>query len=347
VDLEILKISLMKIKPAFPRGGRALKWSMIIGILCLAMINWGCGISFGTVQPTRLPDQLPGTDIIFDSEIGLGFVNADGTDPTYINFVANKTSSFGGPPLLIKATTAENNQLLIGVEGPSLFTARVGEFAVVCDEWRNEFNHLSLNQNSFIVDQVEGLAVYNLQDCGTSNPPVKVYTGIHGVLSPDRQYVAEVIWTVDQPEAFYPIKTPTLTVHSLDANVDKLVLTGAFPAWSRDGQWLAYTGADGIYVVGLAGDGKPQRAVEHHALFTKVNMPLYDANQLELIPPAVSWSPDGKWLVYHLHRADAPEHHRIYQSDYDIYKANVDTGEEVRIVEHGINPYWRWPPQQP
>ncbi len=335
----------MKYKQSHSRDIPVSKWAMIVGIVCLALINSGCGITLFERQATRLPDRLPDTDIIFNTEGGLGFVNADGETPAYIDFIANKTSTFGGPSLLIQATTMENNQLLVGVEGPALFTARVGEFAVVCEQWRNEYNYLSLNQNAFIVDQKEGLAVYDVQDCGTSNPPLKVYTGIHGVLSPDRQYVAEVTWTEDlQTDTFPHIQKPSLAVHSLTENEDKLVLTGANPTWSLDSQWLAYTGADGIYVVRLAGDGKPQRVVEHHSLFTKVKMPLYDGNQLEILPPAVSWSPDGHWLVYHLHRADAPDRfNNLYQSDYDIYKVNIDTGEEVRIVEHGINPYWRWP----
>ncbi|MBN1936423.1 MAG: hypothetical protein JW934_17285, partial [Anaerolineae bacterium] len=56
-------------------------------------------------------------------------------------------------------------------------------------------------------------------------------------------------------------------------------------------------------------------------------------------PLRASWSPDGNWVVYSK---------RVYRDGayhQDIYKLNIDTGEEIKLVENGLNPHWYWPPQ--
>jgi Tol biopolymer transport system component len=53
--------------------------------------------------------------------------------------------------------------------------------------------------------------------------------------------------------------------------------------------------------------------------------------------PFPSWSPDGKWLVYH--RCSKPECALI--DDYDIYKVEIATGIEYKIIEHGVFPDWK------
>jgi Tol biopolymer transport system component len=58
-------------------------------------------------------------------------------------------------------------------------------------------------------------------------------------------------------------------------------------------------------------------------------------------PPKPIWSPDGNWLVYHKCELEDPERECLYLEDYVIYKVNVHTGEEVKIIEGGLNPYWR------
>ena len=82
------------------------------------------------------------------------------------------------------------------------------------------------------------------------------------------------------------------------------------PEWSRDGEWLAFVGEDGIFIVGR-GSQEPRQIVEETCV---------------LSPP--SWSPDGQWIVY-----SCPS---------EIYKVNVDTGEVTRIFDSGCCPLWRW-----
>ncbi len=84
---------------------------------------------------------------------------------------------------------------------------------------------------------------------------------------------------------------------------------GQWPAWSRDGEWLAYTiYEDGLYVVRK--DGSEKRKLVDNPRVGEA-----------------SWSPDGAWLIY---------------GRRTIYKINVETGEEYELYQGGNHPNWRW-----
>ncbi len=107
---------------------------------------------------------------------------------------------------------------------------------------------------------------------------------------------------------------------------------GVNPTWSPDGEWLAYTGYDGLYVARW--DGSQKRRV----------LPCTTQESMEDIwgwegpaiwwkwPPRPDWSPDGKWLIYHRREGEG----------YNIYKLNVATGEEELLIRDGVHPQWRW-----
>ncbi|MDY7080493.1 MAG: hypothetical protein SXV54_26740 [Chloroflexota bacterium] len=124
-----------------------------------------------------------------------------------------------------------------------------------------------------------------------------------------------------------PPKTQySITVVDLDAQEEWTVGEGVVPSWSPDGEWLAYTGADGIYVV--RADGTERRRVLEYCACCQATPSGVTWNDW---PPLPEWSPDGKWLVYH----------REEQGEYAIYKLSLETGEEVLIIEGGLNPDWR------
>ena len=110
----------------------------------------------------------------------------------------------------------------------------------------------------------------------------------------------------------------------------EVIAYGREPSWSRDGEWLAYTALNGVYIVRKDG--------------TEVRKLVDIDSRSESYPntsqgigwygglPAPSWSPDGKWIVYHRMISDGPA----------IYKVNVESGEEIGIFKGGIYPNWRW-----
>ncbi len=95
---------------------------------------------------------------------------------------------------------------------------------------------------------------------------------------------------------------------------------GYFPSMSRDGAWLAYYNLSGDLIVRNIKSGV-EKTVTH--VFTD-NDP-YSSNSDFLFLPG--WSPDNKWLVYNT-------------PDGKIYKANIETGENIYIT-YGWAPDWR------
>jgi WD40 repeat protein len=106
---------------------------------------------------------------------------------------------------------------------------------------------------------------------------------------------------------------------------EQVVGHGLAPVWSRDGEWLAFTGVDGIYIVRKDGS-EIRRLVEMEASHEKETGPW--PNRISI----VSWSPDGKWLVYD----------RLSPDGAIIYKVNVESGVETEVFRGGIYPDWRW-----
>lgn len=110
---------------------------------------------------------------------------------------------------------------------------------------------------------------------------------------------------------------------------------------------MAYTGPDGIYVVNLLGSAEniPRKIISHQNTNPNdfENNALYMSGGMPSIyfPPIVSWSPDGKWLVYSLFNGNQGQDPSGEPSFYSIYELNVKTGEEVKLVEGGLSPYWR------
>jgi hypothetical protein len=106
----------------------------------------------------------------------------------------------------------------------------------------------------------------------------------------------------------------------------RVVGRGLAPAWSLDGEWLAFTGEDGIYVVRR--DGADLRCV--------VDFPVPSSEKDKYLwnrrMPAAAWSPDGEWLIYHRITANGPT----------IFKTRVETGEEIEVYQGGMFPHWRW-----
>jgi hypothetical protein len=297
---------------------------------------------------TLAPNSFPNTDLVFTTASGVGFANADGSKETYFDFSAYVPGMIAGtsPADIGRPIVTSDSHLVIAkvstyisywyVTNPNLLVLwRSNEYPVFCLSWGLQtMPLLTKDQNHILIHSEEGIAAYDLDSCGTDEEPLSVYKGVSGIISPDVKYVA---YTGNQVEAPYD---RTITIRNLTSNEERIINQGDFPAWSHDSKSLAYTGVDGIYRVDISKDAEPIRVVLFHNPAGYIHPTYSHINQLP--PPEAAWSPDGRWLVYH----------RLTEVDHDgsdlpnfhsIFKLNIETGEEIKIIDNGIYPYWRWP----
>ncbi len=323
-------------------------WMIVLLVVCLisSIVVVSCGIEFSKLRPAPAPKPFPDADIVYRGDEELGFINADGSGLTtirfnvaYNNFVSTWESPMiaGDDEALIVAVT--NYPGLMG----KIFAAHPGEVAMDCG-WGG-IVRLAADGHHLLLETFEGQKKYLPKDCGTGNPPEKVYSGISGALSPDEQYSAEARWSGSGADY-----KPSLVLHDLKTGEEKIVGEGTLPVWSRDGQWLAYTGPDGIYIV-QAGvvNAKPKRLVSLEILHPEFGRKVYTTDEGSLYyPPIASWSPDGRWLVYHEYHSDPVGRRAKFAAKYySIAKVNVETGETTKLLDGGFSPFWRWPVEEP
>lgn len=294
---------------------------LVISVVC-------CGSILNDFVPARMPDPIPAADIVYTRSAQLGFVNADGSGLTRIRFNVpynNFVSTWGSP-----IVTGDNQALMItftnspGLIG-NVFIARPGEVAVNC-EWYG-IPRLAADGRHIWIETLEGQEKYLPEDCGTGKPPEKVYKGVFGALSPDEEYAAKA-------------GEDGIRLRTLTTGEERIIGEGGYPVWSRDGRWLAYTDTDGIYIVQNSPGAQPRRL----ASFTEPFAGVYREYDYAVI---ASWSPDGKWLVYHdYHSKPVNPHAEFGAQHYSIMKVNMETGETIKLVDGGFSPFWRWPVEE-
>lgn len=298
-------------------------------------------------RPLAAPEVFPNTDIIYSGWRGVGFVNADGSGQQTFRFqvVWHDPRDYGQEIFFMSG----DHKTLVTVytfagRAPLgyVYIAHPGEFAVNCT-WTG-IVRLTPDQTHILLETNHGQEQFSFADCGTGNLPKEVSNGDLGTLSPDEQYaVGENMSGVVRDENKYDHLLYNLLLHDLRTGEQRVIKDGRFPVWSRDSQWLAYTGVDGIYVIQNNPDAEPRRVVAMERL--SINVPLYADGEY---PPIVSWSPDGKWLVYHMLSENPEGVKAVYGGyHYSIFKINMETGETVKLLNNGLYPYWIWPAEKP
>lgn len=287
-------------------------------------------------QPVAAPTVFPDREIIYIGGEGLGFMDADGSNPETFPFQALHHSVLD-EGMEIYIMTGDHSNLVIIDTGYSTFQgsvliARPGEFAVNCG-WDGTVL-LAPDQKHILIGTKQGWEEYLITDCGeNTNLPVRSISGVSGILSPDERYSVDpqYSWNEEDGNKF------DLIVQDLGSGEERVIENGRFPAWSRDSQWLAYTGVDGIYVIHNDPSAEPRQVVAIER--TNLYIPLNDYGRY---PPVVSWSPDGHWLVYHVHHETQTDEETGDEYHSLIYKVNVETGA-TQLLGEGMFPYWIWP----
>lgn len=313
--------------------GTCLTWAILLVACNRALSN-----------RSSVPDSFPATDIVYRGDTELGFVNADGSSASTVPFqlpYLDIYTSWRSPIL-----AGDNETLIVTNAGYSgvignIYVARAGEAVVDC-KWYG-IPRLAADGYHMLVETFDGQEKYLPEDCGTGKPPEKVYKGVFGALSPDEQYAAKAQRSEGADD------TSSIILHDLKTGEERIIGIGDFPVWSRDGQWLAYTGTDGLYIVQNEPNAEPRRLVALESPEPSVGVLVYQYYPAkEYFPPIASWSPDGKWLVYHVHSNNPVDAHaQGWAKYYSIFKVNVNTGETTKLLDGGYSPSWRWPVEEP
>jgi Tol biopolymer transport system component len=103
----------------------------------------------------------------------------------------------------------------------------------------------------------------------------------------------------------------------------------AFPAWSPDGEWIAFVRKE-------KHDGIPSTEDQIWVMRADGS----DAHPVTDTPDHIhgqpQWSPDGSWLVYQAFSA----HQQVGPS---VWALSVETGEANQIIASATNPVWLAP----
>jgi len=324
----------------------SLIWIGLIVVFCLLMLIpalW-CWQTIRVFIPTRAPESFPDTDIVYNGALGLGFVNADGTSVSTLPVVYGYTDLYrtSQSPLI----TGDGKTVFVtfasvpGYPG-KIYAVPAGEKPVDCG-WDGTIQLAADGSHILISGMGDGIHKYLPEDCGTGNPPAKVYSGIFNALSPDEQYVAYSIDVKDDMGN----RESTILLRHIPNGEKRVVGVGDFPVWSRDGKWLAYTGVDGIYILRISPNAESTRLVSLQSPEPNLSVPppVYQEYRIvEYYPPIASWSPDGQWLVYHVYSSDLVDPEAgAWAGHYSIFKVNVDTGKTTKLLDGGYSPFWRW-----
>lgn len=288
---------------------------------------------------------FPNTEIIYNDGSQLGFVNANGSGKASIPFLLPYVDLIGtwGVPLL---TSDRMAVIVTSTPVPGrpgrIFVIPARGSAVDCG-W-NGIVQLMADGVHILVDTGVAIEKYLLSDCGSDNSPENVYSGVTGKLSPDEQYVAEVRETRGERGL-----EPYVVIRHLDTGDERNIGEGNYPVWSRDGQWLAYTGVDGIYLFERGTDVNPKLIVYLSSHQPDDDIPVFQEDRMDqYFSPIVSWSPDGQWLVYHVYSNNPVALDAKYSGKYySIFKVNIETGETIKLLDGGYSPSWRWPVDEP
>jgi hypothetical protein len=304
----------------------------LIGWVILAVILTSCASK-------QSLSNIPQTDIVYQADHkvfntdppgSIGFVNADGSGNMIISLSDIATQPMvidNGRTLVLKLTNTPN---LIDYGYPEFITNSPNKY-LVCN-WEippmqysmpvpnsKYIIGFSYQQNIFLADrQTCRIKKYIWGSPFNSNYNKGIFIGMATPSNDGREIVFDAGKRGNERQIYI------LDLKS--GKVDQTGITGFLPTFSPDDRQIAYFYDNSLFISNS--DGSEQKSI------LTFSPPFSDySNGLTPIP---FWSPDGKWILYH----KCINTECIQRKDFDIFKVNVETGEEVLIVKAGLYPTW-------
>jgi hypothetical protein len=316
--------------------------SLVSALLLLATAG-----SCRTLAPPPPPD-LPDTDLVFqrypvvdyDESTVLGFINADGTGFEEHELVKES----GGLP----TWSSDGKLVFYRWWPPSTMSTSTGDAYIAlagmhtCPRgsglWGSGRPRVVPGQANAVLTAVTNAEVPYVREVGVVDPiTCEIKDVIYHLGYSERIYLCDPALSVDGLLALRFFNThnsieteSTVVVIDLNTGEETKIGYGVGPSWSPDGQWLAYTAHNGIYLARPDGS-ESHRVVDYDSYNLSVPVPS-QGNVWHFWPPYPEWSPDGRWLVYHLWE----------DGQCNIHKLDLETGEDEVVFEGGLYPHWRW-----
>jgi hypothetical protein len=320
-----------------------MKIKLHIWAICLMIFS----VFLQSCSTKGIDQPIPDRDIIFQldkyyygsGEYRIGFLNADGTGEMYIN-----TKQI---PSVVKPVWTDQADYIIfshPVNHLGIITKNKGRFTLT-DYWTLDISPIhNKNQVLFVsahngkeavklldLDSRNVRAVYTLGLFHVDEARDRIHLGLNNLHNnqllyarwwiDDSEYIHQELGIFNTENSEYTI----LLAMNGDPETTPTILS---PSFSPDGEWIAYTSDDGIYLI--RSDGSDN----HKIVKSAVNTITWS--------PRPCWSPDGRSIVYHRCLLNDVESCRNNVKDSGIFKYDIETGEEVLLLKGGVNPYWRW-----
>ncbi len=296
---------------------------------------------------------IPDTDIVFEMPPhSFGFINVDGTNWEYIDLGKGQTVSTA--PI----ETLDGKYLVYhdAIQADNGFS--VGYLSAITpqgEDKRYDIFHArssapSLSPNQMIIGTNQGTvasdnqASLHLFDLQTESIIKTFYTTAQGMdigvgtnaVHGSKLFFARYYLYQSHSE-IVSLDTESgdeIIIHVEYSTEDEQLRSSLFyPSVSPDGKWVAYSANRSIYIIDSDGQEKPKRITD--VCMNCEQVPETNARAIAW-PAAPSWSPDSQWIIYHRCKGRCKS-----TEDYAIFKANIQTGEEIKFLNEGLNPYWR------
>jgi hypothetical protein len=302
-----------------------MKRILLATMILLVILILGIELRGLYLQPILLPaSTIPPNEIVFElrtgntEEVSIGFIHPDGSGLVVRQTKIPVGFLFDGNPLKVYSNfidevftwSADGKYLGIKLgkdfrsQGVPILISPNGQFISCPHTPVTNLRFWTINDETILETTKYGLEPYkvilfDLAKCQQKQVLYESDDAITDAVLSSQGWLAMAFWNPNRIEIYSPDRK-------------KYVIndTGNL-AWSKDGEWLAYTGLN---------ENEP----------TSLYIAKKDGSDIQKLVPCdyyPSWSPDGKWIVYGLSGS--------------IYKINVETKETYKIAD-GLNPNWRW-----
>ena len=269
-----------------------------------------------------------GTGIVESNNL-IGFVNADGSGNKFIKLkyrAFTPVFSIDAGGIFFRSFTSEPYDLLPG-GGETVFLSDSGIYRD-CGDYDDGFSFPVKDTGYVLVSNGVDIELMDMTTCKVIKRLVEIPDELPWVKSVDSAYPSSSGKSMVFTETYRSPWHHVIYITDFETgNVNEVLQGGYNASFSPDDQRIAYLGNDGIYVANADGSA--------NKLIVRIDLgnPYFAS-----LDPYPFWSPDGKTLIYHkCIVADCIDRNL---SDYSIFKVDVNSGVEQKIIDGGLYPVW-------